>query len=190
MRTLKLQMQLSIDGYVTGPQNEMDWILFPWSDDITDYVRQLTSSIDTILLGRNLAAGFIPHWASVAQEPSNEEYEAGLKFTSTPKIVFSKTLLSSPWENTSIASGALNTEVTALKNKQGGDIIAYGGGLFVSSLIQQNLIDEYHLFINPTIIGRGMQIFHTIHQYTKLELMECKKFDCGIALLKYNKLQS
>jgi dihydrofolate reductase len=190
MRKLKLQIQLTIDGHIAGPNHEMDWMQCPWSEDISDYVRQLTLPIDTILLGRNLATGFIPHWASVAEDPSHEEYEGGVKFTNTPKVVFSKTMHSAIWDNTTIANGDLASEINALKNQEGGDIICYGGGQFISSLIKENHIDEYHLFINPSIIGQGMQIFHAVQQSQKLQLEDCRKFDCGIALLKYNKIQS
>jgi len=90
MRKLKLQVQMTIDGFITGENGEMGWIKFPWTEDIINYVKQITEPVDTILLGRKLAEGFIPHWSNVVTNPENPEYEAGLKFTSTPKIVFSK----------------------------------------------------------------------------------------------------
>lgn len=185
MRKLKLQVQMTIDGFITGANHEMDWMAFPWTEDILDYVRELTDPVDTILLGKNLAQGFIPHWENVVKDPKNPEYEGGLKYTSTPKIVFTKTLDKSIWANTELAKGDLVDEVNKLKNKNGGDIIAYGGSQFVSSLIKNNLIDEFHLFINPTAIGNGLPIFKEINQNLKLELVECKKFDCGIVIMKY-----
>ena len=185
MRKLKLQMQLTVDGFVAGSSHEMDWIKYPWTDDISDYVTAITDPVDTILLGKNLAQGFIPHWENVAKDPNNADYESGVKFSETPKIVFTKTLDASVWNNTVLAKGDLVTEVNALKNQTGGDMIAYGGGKFVSALIQHNLIDEYHLFINPTAIGAGISIFQALQQYLYLELAECKKFDCGVALMKY-----
>jgi len=65
-----------------------------------DYVREITEPVDTIILGRKLAEGFIPHWENVVQDPKNPEYEGGLKYTSTPKIVFTKTMNKSIWNNT------------------------------------------------------------------------------------------
>ena len=78
MRKLKLQVQTSIDGFISGKNGEMDWMKFPWCDDIISYVKQLTEPVDTIILGRKLAEGFIPHWANVAKNPEDPEYDVGL----------------------------------------------------------------------------------------------------------------
>ena len=185
MRKLKLQVQMTIDGFISGQNGEMDWMKFAWSEDITDYVRQLTETVDTILLGRKLAEGFIPHWANVASNPDDPEHEGGLKYTKTPKVVFSKTLNKSIWDNTKIANGELVEEITKLKNQAGNDIIAYGGGTFASALIKNKLIDEFHLFINPSIIGKGMPIFNEVASMQNLTLIKATNFDCGIVVLSY-----
>jgi dihydrofolate reductase len=82
-------------------------------------------------------------------------------------------------------TGDLVQEVNALKKQNGGDLIAYGGGKFVSSLIQNNLIDEYHLFVNPTAIGNGMPIFKSLENNLNLKLIKAKPFKCGIVVLCY-----
>ena len=185
MRKLKLQVQITLDGYISGANGETDWMTFNWSDDIKNYVDEITKPVDLILLGRNLATGFIPHWAAVAADPDNPEVEAGKAFTDKYKVVFSKTITSSPWANTDIANGDILEEINKLKNKEGKDIIAYGGAAFVSSLIRHNLIDEYHLFINTAAIGSGLPIFKEMGNYRKLKLVNAKGFDCGITLLNY-----
>ncbi|KOY84483.1 deaminase [bacterium 336/3] len=185
MRKLKLQVQMTIDGFISGTNGEMDWMTFPWTEDILNYVRQLTEPVDTIVLGRKLAEGFIPHWANVAKDSKNPEYEGGIKFTTTPKVVFTKTLENSIWDNTEIARGDLVEEITNLKSKPGKDIIAYGGGTFVSALIKNKLIDELHLCVNPSAIGNGMPIFKELTEMQKFTLADSQKFDCGIVILKY-----
>lgn len=185
MRKLKLQVQMTVDGFIAGPNNEMDWMVFDWDDQINEYVKELTEPIGCIVLGRRLAQGFIPHWAGVASNPKAPDYAAGLKFSETPKVVFTKTLERSEWENTVLAKGDLVDEIMSLKKQTGGDIIAYGGGTFVSSLIKANLIDEYHLFINPTAIGSGMSIFAGLEKKLVLNLKKATKFPCGIAALFY-----
>jgi len=137
------------------------------------------------VLGRRLAQGFIPHWEGVAANPKSPEHAAGLKFAGTPKVVFTKTLEESEWENTVLARGELADEITSLKNQSGGDIIAYGGGTFVSSLIKANLIDEYHLFINPAAVGRGMSIFAGLEGRLDLKFKKSLSFPCGIVMLCY-----
>jgi len=154
MRKLILQVQMSVDGFVAGPNGELDWMTWNWSDDIKNYVTELHDTVDTILLGRKMTDGFVKHWQSV--EPGTEEYPFAKKMVDYPKVVFTKTLNKSEWKNTTLAKGNLSEEVNSLKNQSGKDIIVYGGAGFVSSLIKENLIDEYYLFINPTVIGKGM----------------------------------
>ena len=185
MRKLKLQVQMTIDGFISGTNGEMDWMKFPWTEDIVNYVREITEPVDTILLGRKLAEGFIPHWTNVVKDNNNPEYEGGVKFTTTPKVVFSKTLNTSIWDNTIVANGDLVAEVTKLKNQEGKDLIAYGGGTFVSSLIKNKLIDELYLFINPTAIGNGMPIFKELKAFQNFSVKDVKHFECGIIVLVY-----
>ena len=190
MRKLKLQVQISVDGYIAGPNGEMDWMVWNWDDELKKYVTDLTDSIDCILLGRKMAPEFISHWAKVAANPDNPEFTAGKKFTDTPKVVFTKTLDESEWENTALATGDLVEEVKKLKQKEGKDIIVYGGASFVSSLIKEGLIDEFHLFVNPAALGNGMPIFERLDKKQSLTLKRSVAFDCGIVLLCYEPVVS
>lgn len=188
MRKLKLQVQMSIDGFIAGPNGEMDWLNHSWSEDLKDYVEIITDPVDTILLGRNLAEGFIPHWTASYNSPQPEE--GAEKFVKTPKVVFTKSLNESDpavigWDNTVLAKGDLFEEVNTIRREVGGDIIVYGGGRFVSSLIRENLIDELHLFINPSILGKGMPIFSSITQAQNYTIQSARQFDCGIVVLTY-----
>ncbi|WPP53028.1 dihydrofolate reductase family protein [Catalinimonas niigatensis] len=185
MRKLKLQMQLTIDSFVAGPQGEMDWMQWNWDEALKDYVEQITDPVDCILLGRKLAEGFIPHWTSVAANPDDPEFSAGKKFTETQKVIFTKSLDRSVWDNSILAKGELADEVSKLKSQAGKDMIVYGGSQFVSALIKENLIDEYHLFINPAAIGNGMTIFAGLEQKRDLKLAHARSFDCGVVVLCY-----
>ena len=73
-------MQITVDGFVCGPNGELDWMEWNWSDDIKKYVADLTDSVDTILLGRKMTNGFINHWSKVVEDPKNPEYDAARKF--------------------------------------------------------------------------------------------------------------
>lgn len=190
MRKLKLQVQMTVDGFVGEPNGEIDWLTFSWDEELVKYVTELTESMGLIVLGRNLAQGFIPHWAAVAQNPEHGEHLAGIKFTDTPKVVFSKTLEASAWENTVLASGDLVEEINRLKQQDVPDIIAYGGANFVSNLIKHNLIDEYHLFVNPAAIGSGLPIFQGLDGTQKLNLVKATPCACGIVVLHYEPKRS
>jgi dihydrofolate reductase len=103
----------------------------------------------------------------------------------TPKIVFTKTLDESPWANTVLAKGDIVEEVNHLKNQKGKDILVYGGAGFVSSLIKEGLIDEYHLLVNPAAIGSGMTIFKSLDRTQKFSAIQSKLYSCGITVLSY-----
>jgi dihydrofolate reductase len=179
MRKLKLQVQMTVDGFIAGPNGEMDWTLRNWDDQLKKYVTEITEPIDCIVLGRKLAQGFIPYWASHPQE------EGADKFNHTHKVIFTKTLDRSEWDLTVLAKGDLVDEITKLKKQNGKDIIAYGGATFVSSLIRYGLIDEFHLFINPAAIGDGMPIFKELDSKQNLRLVKSTAFECGIVVLHY-----
>ena len=183
MRKLKLQVQISIDGFISGINGEMDWLTLAWSADLKEYVRRLTEPVDLILLGKNLAQGFIPYWTEELKSANPEE--GAEKFVNTPKIVFTKSLIKSGWDNTELATGDLTEEINVLKKKEGGDIIVYGGAKLVSSLIKNNLIDELHLFVNPVSIGEGLPIFQSIDRNQHYKLLRSENFDCGINVLVY-----
>lgn len=182
-----MQVQLSVDGFVAGPNGEMDWMTWNWDDEIKKYVTDLTETVDTILLGRNMTDGFIGYWKTVADNSTDPQYPFGKIMYDTHKVVFTKTLEESEWENTVLAKGDIADEVNRLKDQPGKDIIVYGGAGLVSSLIQHNLIDEYQLFINPVIIGNGMPIFKAVTQKMDLKLAAATPFSCGIVALCYLK---
>ena len=117
MRKLKLQVQMTVDGFMAGPNGEMDWMVWDWDDELKKYVKEITAPVDCIVLGRKLAQGFIPHWANAAANPDDPEFTAGKKFTETTKVVFTKTLGKSEWVNTVLAKGDIADEITQLKNK-------------------------------------------------------------------------
>jgi dihydrofolate reductase len=182
MRKLKLQVQISADGFVAGPNGEMDWMLREMDGDLMDFVNDLTDSSDCIVMGRKLAEGFIPYWENVIANPQDPQYAFGQKMVHTPKVVFSRTLTKSFWDNTTLAKGELASAINKLKNGDGKDIIVYGGAGFVSNLIAENLIDELNLFINPAALGQGMQIFHGS---IPLQLIRSRVFGCGIVVNTY-----
>jgi dihydrofolate reductase len=169
---------MTVDGYIAGINGEMDWTTRDWDNELKKYVGEITEPVDCIILGRKLAQGFIPHWASHPEE------EGADKFNSTKKVVFTKTLEKSKWDNTILAKGDLVDEITKLKKQDGKDIIAYGA-TFVSALIKHGLIDEFHLFINPTAIGNGKSIFKELDSKQNLILVKSTSFECGIVVLNY-----
>jgi dihydrofolate reductase len=185
VRTFKLQVQVTADGYMGGPNGEMDWMTVPWSDDLNRYVDALHDPVDCIVMGRKLAEGFIPYWAA---GPEDEDQASIDMMNRTPKVVLSKTLDRSPWENAEVASDLTGT-IARMKSQAGGDIIAYGGSSLVRALIAERVLDEIHLFVNPTSIGAGLPVFPEDTRQ-QLQLVSARSFECGVAALHFEPARS
>ena len=188
MRKLKLQMQITLDGFVAGPNGELDWMdpdREMKDDKLFQYINFLTDSSDTILMGRKMTDEFVNYWTDVVKNPKSRDYAFAKKMVDTPKVVFTKTLDESRWPNTVLAKGDLVEEVNKLKNRSGKDLLVYGGAGFVSSLIKNDLIDEYHFFVNPVAISKGMTIFSELGRYFKLKQIDATPHECGITVHNY-----
>lgn len=187
MRKIKLQMQVSLDGFVCGLDGEMDWTTYQWDDELKNYVKELMAPADSFIIGRILYEGMSMYWPAAETNPDTDEDTrvVAKTFNSMPKHIFSKTLVNAEWNNAIIESGDLVETINTLKNQEGGDIMLYGGVSLVSSFIQNNLIDEYHLFVNPTAIGKGKSIFGNLTGNFGLQLVNSAAFSCGIVVLHY-----
>ena len=186
MRKLKLQMNMTLDGYVARPNGELDWMTWDQDDKLIEFIHSLIDSSDNILLGRKMTDGFVNYWENVVNnQPDSPDFSLAKKMVDIPKVVFSKTLDKSTWNNTTLAKGNLAEEIANLKKQNGKDIIVFGGAGFVSSLIKEGLIDEYHLIVNPTAIGNGMTIFKSLDRTQKFSVIQSKFYSCGITVLSY-----
>ena len=180
---------MSLDGYVARPNGDLDWMTWDQDDKLIQFINSLIDSADTILLGRKMTDGFMGYWENVVNnKPDSPDFSLAKKMVDTPKVVFTKTLDKSTWNNTTLAKGNLAEEIATLKKSRHGgskDIIVYGGAGFVSSLIKEGLIDEYHLFVNPTAIGNGMTIFKSLDRTQKFSVIQSTFYSCGITVLSY-----
>lgn len=183
MRKVKLSMQMTINGYVAGPNGENDWMTWNPDDEFLEFINFHFDSSDTLLLGRKMADGFIKHWENALDK--NPDTPFAKKIVDTPKVVFTKTLDESAWNNTTLAKGNLAEEIAGLKKQNGKDIAVVGGAGFVSSLIKEGLIDEYHLIVNPTAIGSGMSIFNLLDGIQKFTPIQSKLYSGGKTVLSY-----
>jgi dihydrofolate reductase len=191
MRKLKLQIQISLDGFAAGPNGEGDWLFLTGKGDPEALQQtvalnvELATSSDTLLMGRKMAGsgGFCKHWENVADnQPDNPWHTMAQLITGLRKIVFSRTETRIPGRNLEVESGDLATVVNALKEQAGKDILVYGGADFASSLISLNLVDEYYLILNPVAIGAGLPVFK---ERKLLKLESSKAFKHGKVLNKY-----
>jgi dihydrofolate reductase len=187
MRKLKLQMQVSIDGMVAAERGPSH---FNWDDEVRQYSITNAANVDCILLGRKTANAFIPHWTSVAANSSDADFELGKLITEIPKGIFSKTLQNSEWPNATVITGGIVDSVQHLKKQPGKDLLVYGGSGFVSSLIERDLVDEYHLLVNPVALGSGLTIFSRLGASLRFTLAKNRAFTSGTVLLCYEPVRS
>ncbi len=171
MRKLKLQVQMTMDGFVAGPEGQLDWMWASGTPDEANFQRiiELADSCDTILLGRKMTRGFIDYWEDVVDnQPDSPEQGLAQRMVNMRKIVFSRTQTAINGRNLEVENGDATAAIQKLKNAPGKDLMVYGGANFVSSLINQNLIDEYYIFTSPVAIGSGLSIFNET-KFLKLE---------------------
>jgi dihydrofolate reductase len=183
-RKLILSMQITLDGFVAGPNDNADWLII--SDDGWADLNKDLNSADTYLLGRKMYPGYSEHWQSVLRNPDSDPNE--LKFAKlaekTQHIVFTKGDFKPDWKNTRVAHD-LPAEVARLKKENGKNIIAWGGANFASNLIELGLVDEYRLALNPTLLTKGKALFKNLQQRKKLTLIDAKPLKSGLIIVRY-----
>jgi len=125
LRKLKLQMQITVDGFVAGPKGQLDWMTMDMDERLLSFINHLTDTSDTILLGRKMTDGFIKYWERVITQPNSPEYSFGHKMMSIPKVVFSRTVARVEGQNVRVENGPIVESVKRLKSHAGKDIIVY-----------------------------------------------------------------
>ena len=185
MKKLKLLMHTSLDGFIAGPTGEMDWILF--DEEMGDYSSSLTQGADTVIYGRITFQMMESYWPTAGESAgaSRHDKEHAAWVNKARKMVFSRTVLTSDWNNTVFYDGNIDGTVSALKKEDGGDILLIGSASITHALIQADLIDEYRININPVILGIGIPLFKNIRERMNLVLTGTRQFRCGVTGLTY-----
>jgi dihydrofolate reductase len=153
MASLVLKMSVSLDGYVAPLDGSTDWVAAGRSDDGASWTIETLSNAGAHLMGATTYAAWSAYWPGASGpfvEPMNE----------IPKVVFSSSLSSADWPDTTIATGDLAEAVMQLEQERGdGYLLAHGGARFARSLVDTGLIDEYRLVVHPVVLGGGERLF-------------------------------
>ena len=178
-------MHISLDGFVSGPNGEMDWIKV--DEEIFDFVGNRISQSDTALYGRVTFQMMEEYWPTAAYQPgaTKHDIEHSKWYNKAHKIVLSKTIKDEGLANTKIISDNLSDRINEIKQQAGKDILLFGSPTATHSLIQLNLIDGYWLFVNPIILGQGIPLFVDIKDKIKLKLLTTRQFTSGVTELNY-----
>lgn len=186
MRKIISFLHVSLDGFVAGPNGEMNWIKV--DQEIFDYVAQRISKGDTALYGRVTYQMMESYWPTAGDKPTatKHDMEHSKWYSKVHKVVLSKTMENADLANTTIISDNLPARINEIKQQVGEDILLFGSPTATHSLIQQNLIDGYWLFVNPIILGKGIPLFADIKEKITLKLLPTtRQFTCGVTELNY-----
>ncbi len=194
MRKLILSMQMTVDGFSTGPNGEMDY-LPPFSDenmwrDLHEEMWKNLEEIDTFILGRRTYQIWEQYWPAAATNPKSSENDK--KFSrfaeETKKIVISSTLDRVDWKNSVLIKDNIGKEIQKLKQLPGKNIGVAGGATVAQTLAKLGLIDQYLLVVHPVILGKGKPLLGELGNRQKLKLVCTKTFNSGAVELNYKKI--
>lgn len=189
MRKIISFMHISLDGFVAGPNGEMNWIKV--DEEIFDHVGKRISKGDTALYGRVTYQMMENYWPTAASMPTatRHDIEHSKWYSKVHKVVLSKTMKGRGINNTTFICDNLSDRINEIKqsrNSGSNEILLFGSPTAAHSLIQLNLIDGYWLFVNPIILGQGVPLFKDIKNKIKLKLLPTtRQFTCGVFELNY-----
>lgn len=188
MRKIIAAMQMSVDGFIEGPNGEVDWI-DTWEDPF-----DLLPQIDTCILGGRMYPGYEQYWRAIFANPesvspftgkvaSKGEVDYARFADKTAHVVVSTTLDKAAWNNTRIVRDI--AELRQMKEQPGKDMHAVGGATLVSSLMSAGLVDELRLVVRPIVLGGGKAMFKDVKERHSLRLLETKPLKSAMVRLTY-----
>lgn len=194
MRKLIAALQVSVDGFIEGPNGELDWAMAEDEETWQDLFETL-NHVDTFILGRVMYPAYEQYWLAVLANPDGPLPFSGKVATKneiayarladkTPHIVVSTTLDKVAWKTTRIVRDV--EEIRKLKQQPGKDMYVVGGATLVSSLMNLGLIDELGLMVNPLILGGGKALFKDVKERHALKLVQAKPLKSGKVSLTYS----
>jgi dihydrofolate reductase len=173
MGKITVSMYLTLDGVMEQPA----WTAPYWNDELSDFQGSVLNASDALLLGRVTYAGMSQAWPNMKAEEGADVMNA------IPKYVPTSTLEKPEWNATFIKNNFIE-EVTRLKRETDQQFLIYGSGQMLRSLMDHNLIDDYHLIVCPIVLGKGERLF-TEQEQVKLKLAGVKTTSTGVAILSY-----
>ena len=190
MRNVVLHMTTTLDGFIAGPRNELDWMTGPPDQALNDDIVALLQASDAGFLGYPVAQGMIPYWESAAADTSasqaSRDFAAAVN--QLHRIVISNRPVDLPWDNAELVVARddedLAAAVTEFKRQPGRDLGVPGGVRTAQRFARLGLIDEYVLHVHPIAIGAGKPLFN---QKAELQLISAKTYDSGVVRLRYRR---
>lgn len=188
MPKIVVSMWITLDGFVAGPDDEMDWLLA--DDQMQRYERDLVESAGSLMLGRVTHADFAGYWPVAARNPDEPAAVRGYaqRLDALEKIVVSASGNIADWKGTRRIARIDPDEIAEIKRESGGDIVVYGSLTVIRSLADLRLIDEIHLLVHPLFLRQGKALFDGGRPPVRLDLVSAEPFESGVVLMTYRPL--
>jgi dihydrofolate reductase len=189
-RRLYVSMIVSVDGFIEGPEHELDWFR-DGDPQFERYCDEMLDSVGLALYGRRSYELMVQYWPNAEQNPkSAADLAFARKMNALPKIVLSRTLQNVTWNNTTILRDNVAERLLELKQTPGKPIVAWAGADLVATLAELDLVDEYRLLVQPVVLGRGTPMFQRVTARRKLALTRTTQLGQGIAVLCYEPVRA
>jgi dihydrofolate reductase len=189
MRKLIVSMNCTLDGYLSGQQCEMDWHFKHWTADMGDALCKHLSNADTVLMGRVTYQVFSRFADPRLQMNSGyDNFPFFDMMNRYKKIVFSKTLHTVHWQHTVICKTSLKQKVLHLKKQAGKNVMLYGSSKLLYNLQQLDIIDGYHLYIHPVLLGKGKRLFADELTEREFHTRLVERFSGGVVLIELSRI--
>lgn len=185
MRKLILSDHISLDGFVAGPDREIDWIKI--DDELFGYIKKLTDKADTAMYGRVTYDMMAAYWPTAAEQPGASEHDITHSkwYNRVNKVVISHSMQGQDSDKVQFIGSNLVSEVRRLKQQPGESILMFGSPSAAQALMAHSLIDEYWLFLNPILLKDGIPLFKKQGHQENLKLIESQVFSSGVVELHY-----
>ena len=184
MSKLIVSMMTSVDGFIEGPNRELDWTVE--SPDFNAYCDDMLDHTDTMLFGRVSYEMMVAYWPAAEAKPKDAfERQFAPKMNARPKVVISRSLERAEWNNTRVVKRNVLEEVQALKQRASKDCFVFGGAGVISTLRRLGLVDEYRVIVHPVVLGRGTPLFTDVGERLSLQPIRSQRFDSGVVALYY-----
>jgi dihydrofolate reductase len=188
MRKIISLTHLSLDGMTSGPNDELDWISY--DEELEGYAHSMQEKTDAVIWGRKTYEGMAGYWLTVPGNPDSTpaEREHAQWLNDATKIIVSRTLDRIEWgdsQNSVLLRDNLAQEINKIKQQAGKDIWFLGSPNLMQTFMQLDLIDEYRINVNPTILGEGKRMFDNMSRSIPLKLLDSQTLKSGVVLLRY-----
>lgn len=188
---------VTLDGYMVGPDEDMSWVIDGFDREMqADIAEDMSARSDAFVFGRVTYEIFAGYWPSAVPYEEGDELKPAdgkedprviAALNDSPKLVFSKTLESPDWKNTRVVNGGVEDEIARLKKQPGKAISIQGSASIVQALARADLIDGYHLYVHPVLLGAGKLLFANGIDRQDLELAALKQYANGVVANSYRR---